>query len=180
VTELLSFRQIRPDEFQSDAFRLSMLNGLRKVGTKVKQDFDKTVATWNHKVRFRVRPTLAENQAGFLVETDDERYALINNGLVGPPHGVEPNLANVAAREGENVRPVLKFPETYHKKTLPGVINSFRGGPVGFQYARRAPKWKGIEARKFDEAIFEKWEPLVGDELQQTIDDAAIASGYSI
>lgn len=177
---LVTFKQIRPDEFQADAFRLTMLNGLRKVGTKVKQDFDKTVATWTHKVRFTVRPTLASGMAGFTVETDNERYALINNGFAGPEHGIEPNLANVAAREGENVRPVLKLPETYHKKTLPGVINSFKGGAVGFQYARRSPNWKGIEARKFDEAIYEKWEPLVGDELQETINDAAVASGYSI
>lgn len=157
------FRQIKPGPLSVGAIRLEMLNALRKVGTEIKEEFDKTTATWNTQVTFTKKPSLAGNTPSITVETDSDVYRWVNDGT--EPHRIRPGSARS-----------LTIPSGYAAKTRPGVIGSESGGPSGsIQHAMFA-EHPGIKPRKFDEAIYNKLKDKI--DLGDLAAQIARASGH--
>lgn len=159
------WRVLTPELLREKEMRLELLNALRRMGTKVKRDFQETTKTWNHKPDFGpAEPSLRGGKAMVEVSTDDNQYRWVNDGT--KPHGI-------ASNSGKR----LAFPSEFTPKTMPGVIGSetgYHGGDVIQVYQVWHP---GNEARKFDKAIAAKWRKDFRKEMDDTMAKVRLASG---
>jgi len=119
-------------------------NALTGTAQDIQVDFQTTTQTWRRRPGFAVRE---EGQYSRIIGTEDEIYGYVNYGT--GPHLIRP----VNARR-------LAFPANYQAKTSPGNIGSSGGGSSGPTVYANAVMHPGTAARKFDEAIADKWEKL--------------------
>jgi hypothetical protein len=162
------WKAVKPTKLREDAFRLEFLTALHSIENKVLKDFQKTTATWEHKVVFEKIISLVGGPQ-LLVGTDDKIYRYVNDGT--PPHYIGPKLAGG----------MLVFKTGYKAKTTVGVIGSVAGGKFG-TYTRRKeiPEHPGNEARKFDATIYQIWKPKFMDLMHKAMKKAAIKSGHYV
>ncbi len=106
--------------------------GLDRAAEEVKQDFEKTMATWEQPSYFLVAPRPFERR----IVTPDPKYAWLNYGT--------------AVRYATMTNP-------FSAKTEPGVIGS-RAGVGGLLFVSRHHPRPGIIAREFDKAIAERFQ----------------------
>jgi hypothetical protein len=118
-------------------FQFEIRGEAQKIADEVMKDFQKTVRTWNEKPRFFKRIEVTRRGVNIVVGTDNQIYKYVNNGT--------------------RVRYAV-MSRNFRAKTRPGVIGSSagRGGLVIINRNRPRP---GIEARRFDQKIYEKWKP---------------------
>lgn len=164
------WRVIEPSALKDQAMRLELLNALRRMGTKVRADFRETTKTWSNQPDFSetVQGTsLRGGKAKLEVLTSDPIYTFVSGGT--KPHGI----AVVNAK-------TLAFSGTFTAKTVPGVIGSgpgFKGAPDTFVTEVWHP---GIEARRFDKAIAEKWRKDFRKEMDTSMAKVRLASGHAL
>ena len=127
----------------------------RATVAAAKVDFGVTTQTWKSKPAFATQ----SNLEGGKVWTDDAIYGYVNNGT--PPH--------VIRARGR----VLVFQAGGQAKTIPGTIASGTGGAgkSGLVFVKSV-NHPGTEARKFDEAIADKWRKEYPTTMQRAIDSA--------
>ena len=127
---------------QVEEVRLRLLNALRSEGRQVQKDFNRTVATWEHKPTFETKIKLGRQDPvpEVTVWTDDENYARVEYGT--RPHIIAPKNAKA-----------LYYQEDFTPKTQPRVIDSKTGGKSGNYVVRGAVQHPGFEARQFSEEI---------------------------
>ncbi len=147
------------------AARLAILNEMRAVGKEIKEDFQATAATWEHKPKFDVQISLAGGSPTIEVGTSDEIYGYVDEGT--RPHVIVPVKAQV-----------LSFRGGYTAKTQPGVIGSSHGGAQGDQVFTMMVNHPGTKARKFSEKIKRKWAGQFGKRMQAAMSAAAKATGH--
>ena len=148
-----------------DTMRLVLLNEMRSIGKEIKEDFDKTVETWDKKPDFKLSVSLAGSTPSVTVETIDEVYKWVDEGTKA--HWVEPVNAKV-----------LAFRTSYQAKTSPGVIGSGAGGASGDMVFSKGHEVSGIKARKFSKKIQDKWKGEFGKRMASAMKQAAKASGH--
>ncbi len=119
-------KEIKPSRLKVDAMRLELLNAMRKVGTEVKKDYEKTTKTWKHKPKFEVSVSLKQPGPTLIVETDDEIYGYVDKGT-------KPHLIFAGIYTGKSNKKALAFPSKFGAKTRPGVIGkaTFRADKTG-------------------------------------------------
>lgn len=111
--------------------------GLDESADEALAMFEKTVKTWETRVRFIVRKT----KLGRSVYTLSKTYRYVDRGT--KPHWIAPRK-----------KKVLRFQAGYKAKTKPKVIGSTAGGPNGpTVFTPRAVRHPGTEARGFTEEI---------------------------
>lgn len=125
--------------FNLDIFKSLTKTGSRYVADQAKREFESSVATWDHKPDFDIT---YEGDA-FQVGTDDDIYALVNNGA--DPHVILPRR-----------RSRLVFQPEYRSKSVPGSLVSRSGGKSGEPIRARGVNHPGIDARRFDVSVAEK------------------------
>jgi len=166
-------KAIKPEKLKEDKLRLELLNALRKAGTPMKQDFEKTTKTWKHKPKFEKSISLKQPGPTVSVGTEDEIYEYVNDGT--PAHKI-PKVPKVKG--------ALRFrwggKGSYKAKTKPGIIGSTPGGPRGPWVSFKQVQHPGTKARKFDEVIQKKWGPRFERLMDKAMADAAQASGHGI
>ena len=162
----LVIKQIKPTRLKVDALRLELLNELRAVGVEIKQDFEKTTATWDRKVAFETQISLSGG-AQVEVSTSDEIYGYVDQGT--RPHVIRPKRAKA-----------LRFQSGYVAKTTPGVIGSSAGGPFGDTVFSRGVNHPGNAPRNFSKGITELWQMKFKRKMQQAMSSAAKASGHAL
>ena len=119
-------------------------NALTGTAQDIQIDFQTTTQTWRRRPAFRIEE---EGPYSRLIGTEDEIYGYVNDGT--RPHLIR----SVNARR-------LAFPANYQAKTSPGNIGSSGGGSSGPTVYANAVMHPGTAARKFDEAIADKWKKL--------------------
>lgn len=126
-------------------------NQLDMTAAAAQVDFQVTTATWNHKVVFNVMKKKGIRH----IFTEDKIYFFLN-------FGTSVRYATMSL----NFRP----------KSRPGAIrsNKGRGGVLFISKARPRP---GIKARKWDEAIQQKWDKEFPTQIQRAIDSAISGRG---
>lgn len=141
----VKFKAIRPPALKVGAAQKIMRNALRAEAKKIKREFEKTTATWEHKVDFREHVHLAPSYSvmSVQIETDDEIYGYVSNGT--KPHEIRPK------KKGG----VLAFQSGYKAKTSPRQIGSGSGGSFGDTIFRASVQHPGTEARRFPEVIYQ-------------------------
>ena len=161
------WKAIKPTTLREDAMRLALLNQMRKVGTQIKKDFEKTTATWEHKPKFESLVSLAGGGATLLVETNSVIYRYVSEGT--KPHVILPKKAKA-----------LRFPGTYTAKTLPGVLEARAGGASGADVFSKGVMHPGTKARNFDKLIAAKWQRQFKREMEAVMREVRAASGHAM
>ena len=170
---MIAFKDIKPARLKDDAFRLHLLNAIRKAGTEIKKDFAATTRTWEHQPRWEVLTSLTGPGPVVLVSTDDRIYGYVNNGT--RPHDIWAGYYT-----GKSLKRQLAFRTGYTAKTKPGVLTSTRGGATGTMRFTPYAEHPGTEARKFDEMIEKKWRPLFKRRMEQAMRDGVKGSGHGM
>jgi len=169
----LVIKQIKPTRLKVDALRAQLLNELRAVGVEIKQDFEKTTATWDTKVAFETQISLSGG-AQVEVFTTNKIYGYVDQGT-------EPHEIWAGFYTGKSNKKVLAFSSSSSPKTTPGVIGSGSGsqGPVDTfrPYVANHP---GTKARNFSKGITELWQTKFKRKMEQAMANAAKASGHAL
>ena len=161
------WKVITPKRLQPDAFRMEILNELRRVGAAMKHDYETTTQTWNHKPVFETKISLPQGTPGVEVSTDDEIYGYVNYGT--RPHVILPKSGGP-----------LVFRSDYTPKTAPRWIGSGAGGSSGDLVFAKAVNHPGTEARDFDKTLKEEWQPEFERAMQDAMDRAAAKCGHGV
>lgn len=162
----LVIKQIKPSRLRVDAMRLQLLNDMRKVGTGIKADFEKTTATWKTPVKFEEQISLS---GGPQVEifTLSKIYGYVDQGT--RPHVIRPKKAKA-----------LRFQSGYKAKTTPGIIGSSAGGPFGDVVFSKAVNHPGNAPRNFSKEIQKIWTPKFKRAMEGTMSKVAKVSGHAL
>lgn len=139
-----------------------------RVSKDLLLDFELSVATWDHKVKFERLVSVGPRSVDVLVDTDDEIYRYVNDGTVD--HFVAPK------KKGG----VLAFPAVYAAKSTPGVPVSRTGGSSGPMVFSRGHMVSGIKARNFDQVIKKEWVSKYKRAMEKAMANARKASGHAI
>lgn len=161
------WKAIKPQKLKQDVFRLEWLNAMRKVGRKIRKDFEKTTATWTRKPKFEMVISLTAPGPTVVVGTDNEIYGYVDQGT--RPHRIAPRNS-----------PYLVFQAGYRPKTRPRFIGSTTGGSFGNTVFARSVMHPGITAREFSVTIQKKWERPFKKEMEQAMKRAVDKSGHRI
>lgn len=165
MTSIIVVKDIKPARLKEGAFRLELLNAMRKEATQIKADFRETTATWEHKPEFVEEVSLTGPGPVMLVGTDDEIYGYVDEGT-------KPHI--IMARNAK----VLAFNEGYSAKTKPGFVGSYPGGSYGAKVFRPFVNHPGTEARRFSNLIAKRWEPKFKRAMEDAMGRAAKKSGH--
>lgn len=147
-----------------EVFKNEMIKAMEGINKEIKADFEKTVATWDHKPDFIATVT---------------PFADAIVGHVGTKRisgEKPPELIYYFISEGTKVRHAIMTPD-FSPKSRVRTIDSFagQGGLLRVDPRFDGP---GIEGRKFDEAIATKHRARVPFRLEVALRKAVIASGH--
>lgn len=163
----MAWKVIKPKPLNTKAINSAARKALKAVGEGFKDDFDATTKTWDREVVFETTYKESKSSASVTVATDDEIYRYVNDGTEA--HIIRPKNARI-----------LRFASGYTAKTSPGTIGSSTGGSFGASVVARVVRHPGTKARKFDEAILEKWQDKLADELGIVVSVFREESGHAI
>jgi hypothetical protein len=166
---VIVFKSIKPARLKDKDMRLTVLNAMRKTGTKIKKDFEKTTKTWDKKPKFEVVVSLTGPGPVVLVDTDDQVYLWVSKGTKGPYPIPKAGPGLLAFRPG------------YHPKTVPNVLGSRAGGAYGDKIIRNMQVMHpGIKPRNFDKMVQKIWNKRFKREMEAVMRDVVKASGHAI
>lgn len=168
------YKSIKPSRLKEDAIRLELLNEMRKVGTQMKADFEKTTATWMKKPKFEIVVSLTQPGPTLLVGTDDEIYGYVSKGTKGP-YEIWAGIYT-----GKSSKKALAFPSSFSPKTRPGVIGSSGGSSGGKKVVRPYVVHPGIKPRGFEEAIQKIWKTKFKRAMEAAMRKAIQKSGHAL
>jgi hypothetical protein len=177
---VILFKTVKPARLKEDKMRLALLNAMRKAGTEVKKDLQRSTKTWEHQPKWEVEVSLKGPGPELLVGTDDEIYRYVDEGtgLWGPKHSTYEIWAGYYT--GKSDKKVLAFPSAFTPKTTPGRLDAGPGfsGPV--DTFRAHVTHPGIKPREFTKQVAGLWQAKFKTRMEQAMRDAARASGHSI
>ncbi len=166
---MIVFKSIKPaTPFRSSIFREEIKATAAKVEKEILKDFQKTTATWEHKVKFNAEVKAGGEASGVGVDvtTKDKVYRFVEGGT--KKHLIK------AKRKG-----ILAFKTGGRAKTKPRVISSTAGRGGNKQAFAKVVHHPGTKAREFSKTIGRKWQPQFRREMDAAIKRAAKRSGHS-
>lgn len=163
----LRMRAIIPKKVNFNAVMATVEKEMKAIHKDVDKDFDSTVRTWEHSVRFDREFQSSRSRIRFFTGSQDEIYTYVSGGT--RPHRIVPRRAKV-----------LAFPGTFRAKTSPGTIPSRSGGSSGATVFSQGVMHPGSEPRHFDQQIRRKWERPFRQRLIGAMKQAAKKSGHKI
>lgn len=155
---------ILPGRFDPDAFSREVIKEMDKVNDAIETDFERTVATWNSRPRFKKSVHVAQG----------EIYGYVRTVRIWGHK--PPELIYYFIVKGTKVR-FAKMTPDFEPKSRPYIINSF-AGRGGLETTDVKHPYPGIKARNFDEVIAAKHQPNVAYRIQAAIARGAKASGH--
>jgi hypothetical protein len=169
------FKTIKPTKMKEELFRREARNALKRVGRRLKADYEATTQTWERRPEFKVitRVRQTEDFVAVSVTTDSQVYAWVDKGT-------QPHLIFAGYYTGKSDKKVLAFGAAFEPKTTPGIIGSTEGlvgGPTLFRAYVQHP---GTEARRFTEVIEEITRERFYDEIHEALRRAARGCGHYV
>ncbi len=134
---------------------------LQKTTREIRQEFNKTVTTWDDKPNFQSDHYFGTGVMWVKVYTYSTHYRLVNAGAA--PHIIRPRRAKM-----------LRFQTQYRAKSRPKLIRSFAGGKSGPYISTPAVSHPGFEAREFDKTIAEEYAQTFHDDIQNAINEGIV------
>jgi len=169
-------KQIKPKRFKDKEFNRILRNRLRRVGqTLIREDFNQTVKTWDHKVKFDLHTHLTARipSPSIEIDTKDDVWNMLDQGT--RPHDIW-----AGAFTGKSNKKSLAFPSVFSPKTKPGSLSSGpgkSGGPPVFTPYVRHP---GTEPRHWTKTIVKKRKAWFKKQMQEGLHEANIAGGHKL
>ena len=169
-------KQIKPKRFKDKEFNRIFRNRLKRVGRElIRIDFEPTVRTWDHDVKFKMRTHLTERTPSPSVEiyTDDEVWNWLDQGT--KPHEIW-----AGAYTGKSKKKTLAFPTAFAPKTQPRMLASMpgqSGGPMAFTPYVEHP---GTTAREWTKTSAKVRKPWFKKQMQEGLHEANVAGGHKI
>jgi hypothetical protein len=153
----------------------ALIDGMRDMGQRIREEFEDTTKTWNHQPKWNPAfpiPRVAIDDITVETTTEDQRYKWINDGTrVGmPKYPIVPH----------NPPKALAFPSQFIPKTFPGIIGSGAGFSGGDTQLRKGVMHPGVEPRKFAETIAKNNKPNFKTTMERAMNVAAKASGHKL
>jgi hypothetical protein len=164
----IKFSPIIPRPINVAGIQQALVRAMRDVGEEIREDFEDTTKTWNHKPVWEPRfviPKVGIDSITVETSTEDKRYLWTAKGT--KKHFI-PQIPGK----------ILMFPSEFIPKTFPGIINSgagFSGGDPVFSSGHMHP---GTEARNFDLTIAKNQKIIFKITLDRAMGLAAKASGH--
>lgn len=173
---------IKPAKFKDAEFQRVLRNAMRRAGTQVVKDFEKTTRTWKTKPKFSLRThaTSLRESASIEIVWDDPIYTYVNDGTVDQGDKGGPGILIWAGYyTGKSDKKVLAFNVPSTPKTRPGSINSGPGATGDTKVVRPYVVHHGIKGRHFDRLIKKGRETWFKREMEAAMREAALASGHA-
>lgn len=149
---------------------------VRNVKTIIREDFEPTTETWEHKVRFTWSTHAEHAAAGWgaftgayvvNIYTNDRVWNMLDQGT--RPHTIRPKRAKI-----------LAFPSGHTAKTQPRRLRSYRGGSSGPTVFAPEVHHPGTEPREWTKVIARKRGPWLSRQLQLYLDKWAREHPHSL
>ena len=155
------FRAIKPKQWKTKYIWLSIASMANSVAKDIEKDLKEITKTWDHKPEFEALKEISQTGTTVMVLTDDSVFNMLDAGI--KEHDIFPK------EDGG----VLAFPwdgyGSYIPKTEPGWIGS-RKSKVGVTKNIRAyVHHPGVDARKFYDAVAERWQKRFNDRCNKAI-----------
>lgn len=152
-----SIKVFVPKSLVADPAKLAraVTNGLDAAQDGALEDFKVTTQTWQHQPEFEKQSPSADRR---IVGTDDDIYHFVSGGT--KPHIIVGKPGKGLAFGAAGFRP----------KTRVGAIRSNKGAKGSPTIVRPMVNHPGTEARKFDEAIAQKWQKQLPIIMQRAVD----------
>lgn len=162
-----------PRPLNVSGLQQALINGMRDVGQRIREEFEDTTQTWNHQPKFDPPfpiPRVGLDEITVTTETEDQVYGWVNEGTnVGkPPYPIRPH----------NPPKALAFPSQFISKTFPGIIGSGVGFSGGATRLAKEVLHPGVEPRKFDQKIADNNKDNFKRTMEQAMSLAAKGSGH--
>lgn len=171
------FKSIKPKKLKDKQIQRKIRNAVLRVGRGIQRDFEKSVATWDHKPVFTFSRDLSHDPIGFFVGTVDTVFRWVDEGTgTGKEENPDSGWYLITPVRAK----ALKYQEDFFPKTFPGRIGSNTGGKSGDNVFRDYTFHPGIEARGFTTIIREKWRPKFRKEILEAIKSGIRESGHAI
>lgn len=138
---------IIPRPLNVSGIQHSLIDGMRDIGERIREDFEDTTRTWNHQPQWEpslVIPKVGLDAITVTTETDDKIYNWVSEGTKA--HWIRPH----------NPPKALAFPSQFIPKTFPGIIGSGVGMSGGRTQLAKEIYHPGTEARDFQGHIGDK------------------------
>jgi len=170
---MILWKTIKPSKLRTEAMSNAILKELRGITKDIKKDFARPVRTWKHKVKFVEEfqiYTASPSGLGrveIFIGSDDAIWRYVEEGT--RPHVILPKNS-----------PYLAFKGTYTAKTIPGVIDSRKGGGSGKTEFSQGVIHPGTQARHFSEAIAKLWRKRFTSRMEKAMRNAVKASGHAL
>lgn len=157
---VILMKAIKPKRLQIDAVRLELLNEMRKAGTAVRKDYERTVRTWKgDKPEFAQAVSLADGGPHLLIVVQGagaKKWFWLDKGT--------------------KVRYATMSPD-FQSKTIPRVLDS-RSGKGGRLFVNKKRPRPGIEAREWTEMIAKKWRRPFKKRMEEAMVRGAKKTGH--
>lgn len=160
---------IIPRPLNVEVMKQQLINAMRDVGEEIRENFEDTTRTWNHKPVFEPPTNVPVVGVDFItvsITTTDQVYGWLNEGT----------------RKNYLIEPVnakrLHYKSEFIPKTTPGIIGSGVGFIGDTDHFRTQVIHPGIEARKWDKDIAERQQKNFNISLSRAMILAARASGH--
>lgn len=163
---------ILPRPLNVSGLKQALIDGMRDVGERIREDFEDTTTTWNHKPIWEPAfpiPKVGTDEISVTTETDDQVYGWLNDGT--KKNYPIPRVPGVKS---------LAFPSQFIAKTSPGIIGSgvgFSGGDIQFAKQVIHP---GVDARDFAKTIAKNNKSNFKIMMEQAMNIAARGSGHRL
>lgn len=170
---VIKFNPIIPGPLNAAAFDKEVRKAVDEVGRRMKQEFERPVATWNNRPTFRMQDINAGSSVGVEVYTEHDIFAWVSEGTNGPGGSWYPIFPRNASR--------LAYQISYRSKTVPGSLTASSGGKYGAWVVRKSVRHPGIQqAREFDVQVADISLPVLVKRVEQALDSARSQSGHAI
>jgi len=164
-------KAIRPKRFKGETYRQYAIELAKEVEKEALGDFQETVKTWKHEVKFEHQHRVDDKAVEVMVGTDDEIYGYVN-------YGTKPHPIFAGIYTGKSNKKTLAFPSAFSPKTTPNVIGSQAGSRGGSTVFAPYVDHPGTKARNFDKIIAKKWGKRLRDRVVKLTRDFARASAH--
>jgi len=177
VPSAVVFKVVKPKRFDDKAMTERLRYHAKKVAKEMREDYERTTATWQHKPEFKETVSTGKGLGGVAAEvsTTDKVYGYVDQGT-GQAAGHRPDRYPIVPKRAK----MLAFASIFSPKTKPKVLGSGPGmrGPI--DTFRKKVMHPGIKPREFSKTIEKKWQPRFKAQMQAAMKDAAKASGHGI
>ena len=150
--------------------RAALTSAMQKFGTVVKQDFEETTKTWDHKPKFEASINLRGPGPVLFVFTQDKIYGYVDKGT--RPHDIWAGYYT-----GKSEHKTLAFPSMFTPKTTPGSLTAGPGSSGGDTVFTPYVRHPGTKPRGFSKGIAKQDLPKYKRAMEQAMRKARNVSG---